>query len=42
MIHVILVFENYTTWKIPIIRSKVLPGKVRSEKVCSLKSRKQD
>ena len=47
MIHVILVFENYTTWKLQIIRSNILPGKLISEKVCSmlhfsLKSRKQD
>ena len=36
MIHAILVFENYTTWKLQMIRSKIWPGKLRSEEVCSM------
>lgn len=47
MIHAILLFENYTTWKLQMIRSKIWPGKLRSKEVCSmlhfsLKPRKQD
>lgn len=47
MIHAILVFENDTTWKLQMIRSKIWPGKLRSEEVCSmlrfpLKPRKQE
>lgn len=47
MIHVILVFENYTARKLQMVRSKIWPGKLRSEEVCSmlcfsLKPRKQE
>lgn len=35
MIHMRLVLKNYTTEKLLIIRSEILPGKLRSEKVCS-------